>query len=102
MRGDGDYAALFNDVPSEIPFASEAFGNHGLFLIPDALPDGQDVYLRYSDAGPDAVNFWIGSCRAITSLHKDPYENIYVVLSGTKTFALVPPTGMWAYGVTKT
>lgn len=40
---------------------------------------------------PDAVNFWMGDERAITSMHKDPYENIYTVISGYKDFILIPP-----------
>lgn len=41
---------------------------------------------------PDAMNFWLGDRRAITSLHKDPYENMYCVISGYKDFILIPPT----------
>lgn len=41
---------------------------------------------------PNAMNFWMGDCRAITSLHKDPYENMYCVISGYKDFILIPPT----------
>ncbi|XP_076834808.1 bifunctional peptidase and (3S)-lysyl hydroxylase JMJD7 [Brachyhypopomus gauderio] len=41
---------------------------------------------------PDAVNFWLGEERAVTSLHKDPYENLYCVISGEKKFILLPPT----------
>uniref|UniRef100_A0A3Q2X7G3 Bifunctional peptidase and (3S)-lysyl hydroxylase JMJD7 n=1 Tax=Hippocampus comes TaxID=109280 RepID=A0A3Q2X7G3_HIPCM len=41
---------------------------------------------------PDAVNFWLGEANAITSLHKDPYENLYCVISGQKDFILLPPT----------
>lgn len=40
---------------------------------------------------PDAINFWMGDSRAITSMHKDPYENIYCVISGFKDFILIPP-----------
>ncbi|EDW70055.1 bifunctional peptidase and (3S)-lysyl hydroxylase Jmjd7 [Drosophila virilis] len=40
---------------------------------------------------PDAVNFWLGDERAITSMHKDPYENLYCVISGYKDFILLPP-----------
>ncbi|XP_055376619.1 bifunctional peptidase and (3S)-lysyl hydroxylase Jmjd7 [Condylostylus longicornis] len=40
---------------------------------------------------PDAVNFWMGDEKAITSMHKDPYENIYCVVSGYKDFLLIPP-----------
>jgi len=40
---------------------------------------------------PDAVNMWIGDNRASTSLHKDHYENLYVVVAGVKHFTLLPP-----------
>lgn len=40
---------------------------------------------------PDAVNFWMGDKRAITSMHKDPYENLYCVINGYKDFILLPP-----------
>lgn len=39
----------------------------------------------------EAVNLWIGTSRSTTSLHHDPYENLYHVLSGSKTFTLVSP-----------
>mmetsp|Transcript_34506 Transcript_34506/g.83456 ORF Transcript_34506/g.83456 Transcript_34506/m.83456 type:complete len:355 (-) Transcript_34506:57-1121(-) len=41
---------------------------------------------------PDAVNIWIGDERSVSSLHRDPYENIYCVVKGTKKFTLLPPT----------
>ncbi|XP_063354258.1 bifunctional peptidase and (3S)-lysyl hydroxylase JMJD7 [Pelmatolapia mariae] len=41
---------------------------------------------------PDAVNFWLGEANAITSMHKDHYENLYCVISGEKHFVLMPPT----------
>ncbi|XP_029982886.1 bifunctional peptidase and (3S)-lysyl hydroxylase JMJD7 [Sphaeramia orbicularis] len=41
---------------------------------------------------PDAVNFWLGEERAVTSMHKDHYENLYCVISGQKNFILLPPT----------
>lgn len=41
---------------------------------------------------PDAVNLWIGNERSKSSLHKDPYENIYCVIAGSKRFTLFPPT----------
>lgn len=40
---------------------------------------------------PDAINFWMGDERAITSMHKDPYENVYCVVAGYKDFILLPP-----------
>jgi hypothetical protein len=33
---------------------------------------------------PDAVNLWIGDSKSLSSLHKDPYENMYAVLKGEK------------------
>ncbi|XP_071750370.1 bifunctional peptidase and (3S)-lysyl hydroxylase JMJD7 isoform X1 [Centroberyx gerrardi] len=41
---------------------------------------------------PDAVNFWLGEASAVTSMHKDHYENLYCVISGEKHFILLPPT----------
>ncbi|XP_034943232.1 bifunctional peptidase and (3S)-lysyl hydroxylase Jmjd7 [Chelonus insularis] len=61
---------LWSDV-DKLPWATEAFGKD-----------------------PDAVNFWMGDERAITSMHKDPYENIYCVISGKKYFTLHPPTDL--------
>lgn len=60
---------LLQDIDRHIPWATEAFGST-----------------------PDAVNFWAGDGRAVTSMHKDPYENIYCVISGHKDFILHPPT----------
>ncbi|KAF2073418.1 hypothetical protein CYY_005266 [Polysphondylium violaceum] len=39
----------------------------------------------------DAINFWMGEDRSVSSLHKDSYENLYAVIRGTKTFHLLPP-----------
>ncbi|XP_037068830.1 bifunctional peptidase and (3S)-lysyl hydroxylase JMJD7-like [Pollicipes pollicipes] len=59
---------LLNGVPSDISWMSEAL-----------------------DKSPDAVNFWMGDGRAVTSLHKDHYENIYCVVRGHKDVTLLPP-----------
>ncbi|KRT79661.1 hypothetical protein AMK59_7784 [Oryctes borbonicus] len=67
----GHFKELLPDVGEEIPWASQAF-----------------------DKSPDAVNFWMGDARAITSMHKDPYENIYCVIDGYKDFILIPPTDL--------
>ena len=37
------------------------------------------------------VNLWFGDERAVTTLHKDHYENMYAVVSGRKEFTLYPP-----------
>uniref|UniRef100_A0A8C5KDY3 Phospholipase A2 n=1 Tax=Jaculus jaculus TaxID=51337 RepID=A0A8C5KDY3_JACJA len=60
---------LLSDVESHVPWASEALGKM-----------------------PDAVNFWLGEAAAVTSLHKDHYENLYCVISGEKHFLLHPPS----------
>eukprot|EP00041_Stephanoeca_diplocostata_P022912 m.553986 g.553986 ORF g.553986 m.553986 type:complete len:596 (-) comp22173_c0_seq13:817-2604(-) len=66
-----EYEHLLADI-REFDFAREAFGG----------------------APPDAVNLWCGPDDAVTSLHKDHYENIYVVLRGEKHFLLFPPTDL--------
>ncbi|XP_052741408.1 uncharacterized protein LOC112056946 [Bicyclus anynana] len=64
-----DFSELMVDVEQDVSFASQAFNKK-----------------------PDAVNFWMGDERAVTSMHKDPYENIYCVIDGHKDFILIPPT----------
>lgn len=64
-----EYGAIQEDVDEDIAWCSDALGKK-----------------------PDAVNFWFGDDQSITSLHKDPYENCYVVVRGQKTFLLYPPT----------
>ncbi|KAH7887736.1 cupin-like domain-containing protein [Phlebopus sp. FC_14] len=67
-----EFEALRSDVPSEIQWISEAV-----------------------DRRPDAVNLWIGGSDSVTSIHSDPYENVYTVVRGTKHFTLLPPTEGW-------
>ena len=64
-----DYHGLLKDIDPHLSFATEAL-----------------------DRFPDATNFWMGGEKSITSLHKDHYENLYVVVSGTKEFILHAPT----------
>lgn len=59
---------------------------------------------------PEASNLWIGTKKSVTTLHKgestrawskwlelmiseliDPYDNLYQVLSGSKTFTVLNP-----------
>lgn len=67
-----EFGALREDVPSTIPWVTEALGRN-----------------------PDAVNLWIGNSKSITSIHSDPYENIYTVIRGSKHFTLLPPCEGW-------
>ncbi|KAF8639863.1 hypothetical protein AX17_001118 [Amanita inopinata Kibby_2008] len=64
-----EFEPLRGDVPSQISWCSEAV-----------------------DKSPDAVNLWIGNEKSSTSIHSDPYENIYTVVRGAKHFTLLPPT----------
>ncbi|KAH8307485.1 hypothetical protein KR044_013056 [Drosophila immigrans] len=56
-------------------------------IVVDDLKFAQECFNKPSDA----VNFWLGDERAITSMHKDPYENLYCVIAGYKDFILLPP-----------
>ncbi|XP_059166545.1 bifunctional peptidase and (3S)-lysyl hydroxylase Jmjd7-like [Physella acuta] len=66
-----EFSCLMEDVDAHISWGTEAFG-----------------------AEPDAVNFWMGDERAVTSMHRDHYENLYCVVSGQKVFTLLPPTDL--------
>jgi jumonji domain-containing protein 7 len=64
-----EYSQLLVDVDEHISFATEALNRL-----------------------PDAVNFWMGEEKSVTSLHKDYYENLYGVVDGIKEFTLYAPT----------
>eukprot|EP00002_Diphylleia_rotans_P015413 TRINITY_DN2991_c0_g1_i5.p1 TRINITY_DN2991_c0_g1~~TRINITY_DN2991_c0_g1_i5.p1 ORF type:complete len:298 (-),score=85.31 TRINITY_DN2991_c0_g1_i5:88-981(-) len=67
-----EFQPLWNDVDAEIDFASQAF-----------------------NAAPEAVNFWMGDERSVSSMHKDPFENLYGVVRGEKSFVLLPPFALY-------
>ncbi|SJL02025.1 uncharacterized protein ARMOST_05349 [Armillaria ostoyae] len=67
-----EFDVLRPDIPSDVPWCSESFDKH-----------------------PDAVNLWIGDSKSTTSIHCDPYENIYTVVRGVKYFTLLPPSEGW-------
>ena len=54
--------------------------------VPQNFPFAQPVL-----GDPEATNIWIGDERSVTSTHRDPYENLYLVLKGSKIFTLYPP-----------
>ena len=70
------FPELLDDIDPELQWASQAFG-----------------------ASPDAVNLWIGSDKSVTSFHKDHYENLYAVVTGEKTFTLLPPCDAYRMGL---
>lgn len=68
VRGPPELAAFQDHIDRDVAWMKEATGSSA-----------------------EAVNLWIGTSRSTTSLHHDPYENIYHVLSGSKTFTLLSP-----------
>uniref|UniRef100_A0A7S2ENW1 JmjC domain-containing protein n=1 Tax=Ditylum brightwellii TaxID=49249 RepID=A0A7S2ENW1_9STRA len=60
-----------------------------LNLFPSTFDFAQECFGYGSP--PDAINLWIGDERAVSSMHKDHYENLFYVLSGEKVFTLCPP-----------
>lgn len=64
-----EFQKLMQDVETEPAWGTEVFGKP-----------------------PDAANMWIGDSRAVTSMHKDHYENLYCVITGWKKFILIPPS----------
>jgi peptidyl-lysine (3S)-dioxygenase / protease len=117
-HGDGEYfyypaevtmsmkafAAMIADPQSDdaVPYLSQQNNNlptHFPELLEDiepSLPLGEEAF----GAPPEAVNLWIGDERSVSSLHKDHFENLYVVLSGEKLFTLFPPTDIAFLGET--
>ena len=58
----------------------------------DIFPSGFEFAEQaFATGPPDAVNLWIGDQRAVSSMHKDHYENLFYCLSGEKVFTLCPP-----------
>jgi peptidyl-lysine (3S)-dioxygenase / protease len=81
--------------PTIIPYLSQQ--NDNLRKEYPELLEDIDYSLSIAKAAfenpvPEAVNLWIGDERSISSIHKDFFENFYVVMEGEKTFTLFPPT----------
>ncbi|CAD6238714.1 GSCOCG00008533001-RA-CDS [Cotesia congregata] len=86
---------LDNPFDDEIYYIQQQNSNfenlfHELWRDVDIVPWASELFAK----DPDAINFWMGDKRAITSMHKDPYENIYCVVEGEKEFILHPPTDL--------
>jgi jumonji domain-containing protein 7 len=56
-------------------------------MFPGTINFAQEVF----GVSPDAVNLWIGNEQAVSSMHKDHYENLFYVLTGENVFVLCPP-----------
>nr|XP_048711621.1 bifunctional peptidase and (3S)-lysyl hydroxylase JMJD7 isoform X2 [Caretta caretta] len=97
-----EFPELLGDVEPEVPWMSEALGKHPLQSVNTLystlnfcdvyMPNIFVIFLIGTGKKPDAVNFWLGESAAVTSLHKDHYENLYCVISGEKHFLLHPPS----------
>lgn len=62
--GKSELEPLLDDVPKEVPWASEALGESVPSTeLPVVLTDAS------VDRTPDAVNVWIGGSRSVTSVH---------------------------------
>lgn len=67
LNSDTPLNPLLEDIPANMSFAEDVLGT------------------------PEAINLWIGTSASVTSTHRDPYENLYLVLKGSKTFTLYAP-----------
>ncbi|GMH42755.1 hypothetical protein BSKO_10674 [Bryopsis sp. KO-2023] len=96
FRGFLDFLAASRlRSPPEVPYLQHQNNNlKESFpeLCSDIHPEGPDWAKSAFGCNPEAVNIWIGDERSVTSFHKDHYENIYVVVRGSKIFTLLPPT----------
>ncbi|MCO5593793.1 hypothetical protein L7F22_047810 [Adiantum nelumboides] len=85
---------LHSETGSVVAYAQE---QNGCFLSEySALSADAETHLSWATEAlgclPEAVNLWIGNEKAVTSFHKDHYENLYAVIAGEKHFTLLPPT----------
>ena len=71
-----NFLDLEDDIMPMLPWADTAFGGP-----------------------PEAVNLWIGGQESVTTFHKDHYENMFAVISGAKTFHLLPPSDYYRLGI---
>eukprot|EP00127_Corallochytrium_limacisporum_P002989 Clim_evm36s144 gene=Clim_evmTU36s144 len=70
---------------------NDCFRNEFSFLADD-IPMDIRVMTSALNRQPDNVNIWIGTEKSYTSMHRDFFENWYVVLTGSKTFRLCNPS----------
>lgn len=113
-----EFKFLHSDAALEMPFASEAFGSkpdavnfwmvrelsvplsspasHTTAHVIRCLRPPITIYTQLLIAISIALCFFSllsqGDSRAVSSMHSDPYENIYAVVCGEKHFTLLPPT----------
>jgi len=96
--------SLMSDAP-ELKWAEEAFKRYNLYLLTHCISvfktrGCREFVDRRRSSGDFKYklrvykNFVVTVCVA----HKDPYENVYVVVRGYKDFILFPPSDApWLY-----
>lgn len=92
--GQEGISALRALLPANFPWAQEAFffGDNNYREGNDNGASGGGGNTTTDDRNNiDAVNLWVGNSRAVSSMHKDHYENLMYVASGEKIFTLCPP-----------
>lgn len=87
-----EFQQLNNDI-HELEWVREAFGLLIVFIARHFTR--RILFILCSGHPPDAVNLWIGTSKSISTLHHDPYENLYGVIRGRKHFTLYPPTDLY-------
>jgi jumonji domain-containing protein 7 len=92
----GDFCSMLRErnEGDAVPYLSQQDNNFNksfFHIMEDIEPSFALANAAFQLSGPEAVNLWIGDERATSSLHKDFFENMYVVIEGEKTFTLLPP-----------
>jgi len=86
---------LLTDIDATLPLAEVAFGSGSSSSFganSNSTSTSSSSSSSNSSSVLEALNLWIGDERSVSSLHKDHFENMYAVVSGVKTFTLLPPT----------
>jgi hypothetical protein len=104
MRGDKSKSGIDSDgihaTKTGVYYISHQNGslsdpNEFASLLMSEVDNGELPFAKQAfAAAPDATNFWMGGADAVTSLHKDHYENTYAVIRGRKHFTLFAPTSV--------
>lgn len=93
LRPD-DRAASDHDSKIGVPYYSAQNSNLTRDM-PELWCDIDETSVTFAktalNAEPAAVNIWLGDGRSLSTTHSDPFENLYVVVTGHKTFFLRPP-----------
>ncbi|EXJ66689.1 uncharacterized protein A1O5_10360 [Cladophialophora psammophila CBS 110553] len=89
-----DRLCASNTSPSPVYYLQSQNSNLHSSPLSCLLPSLPPTPPPFSGAvlgAPEAVNLWIGNASSVTSTHRDPYENIYLVVKGRKRFVLFSP-----------